>query len=98
MTVADAEAAPREDEKVLYELLDSGVAVLTLNRPERMNGWGGGLAAAFYALLDRAEADPRVRAIVVTGKGRAFCVGADMGNLSSIDNAGTDGETDIAKL
>ena len=37
------------DDPVLYELRDSGVAVLTLNRPERMNGWGGGLAAKFYA-------------------------------------------------
>jgi enoyl-CoA hydratase/carnithine racemase len=86
------------DDPVLYELLDSGVAVLTLNRPERMNGWGGGLAAKFYALLDQAEADPNVRTIVVTGSGRAFCAGADMGNLSSIENATTDGETDIAKL
>jgi enoyl-CoA hydratase/carnithine racemase len=39
------------------------VAVLTLNRPERMNGWGGGLATAFYSLLDGAEADADVRAI-----------------------------------
>jgi enoyl-CoA hydratase/carnithine racemase len=86
------------DDPVLYELLDSGVAALTLNRPERMNGWGGGLAARFYALLEAADADPNVRAIVVTGKGRAFCVGADMGDLSSIENAGTDGDTDITKM
>lgn len=86
------------DDPVLYELRDSGVAVLTLNRPERMNGWGGGLAARFYALLEAADADPDVRAIVVTGKGRAFCVGADMGDLSSIEGASTDGETDITKM
>ena len=41
------------EDPVLYEFLDSGVAILTLNRPERMNGWGGGLAKMFYALLDR---------------------------------------------
>jgi enoyl-CoA hydratase/carnithine racemase len=86
------------DDPVLYELRDSGVAVLTLNRPERMNGWGGGLAAKFYTLLDRAEADPDVRAIVVTGAGRAFCVGADMGDLSSIESASTEGETDISAM
>ena len=86
------------DDPVLYELRDSGVALLTLNRPERMNGWGGGLAAKFYSLLDRAEADPDVRAIVVTGSGRAFCAGADMGSLSSIESANTDGDTDISKL
>ena len=86
------------DDPVLYELRDSGVAVLTLNRPERMNGWGGGLAAKFYSLLDRAEADPNVRAILVTGAGRAFCAGADMGDLSSIEKANTNGETDISTL
>ena len=83
---------------MLYEFRDSGVAILTLNRPERMNGWGGGLAKSFYALLDRAEADPAVRAIVVTGSGRAFCAGADMGDLTSIGEASTDGETDISKM
>ena len=54
----------QDNSPVLYEVRDSGVAILTLNRPERMNGWGGGLAAGFYAGLDRAEADPQVRAIV----------------------------------
>ena len=86
------------DDPVLYELRDSGVAVLTLNRPERMNGWGGGLAAKFYTLLDRAEAAPNVRAIVVTGAGRAFCAGADMGDLSSIEKANANGEADISTL
>ena len=52
----------------------------------------------FYALLDQAEADPAVRAIVVTGSGRAFCAGADMGDLTSIGEASTDGETDISKM
>ena len=86
------------DDPVLYELRDTGVALLTLNRPERMNGWGGGLAAKFYALLDEADSDPDVRAIVITGAGRAFCAGADMGDLSSIGKADTDGETDVSTL
>ncbi|HVQ51708.1 MAG TPA: enoyl-CoA hydratase-related protein, partial [Mycobacterium sp.] len=91
MSVPDpvAEAAVASD-PVLYEVRDSGVAVLTLNRPERMNGWGGGLATTFYSRLDDAEADPDVRAIVVTGNGRAFCAGADMGNLNTISNATVD--------
>ncbi|WP_101949035.1 enoyl-CoA hydratase [Mycobacterium sp. 3519A] len=85
---------------VLYEVRDAGVAVLTLNRPERTNGWGGGLAAMFYERLDDAEADPAVRAIVVTGSGRAFCAGADMGSLNSIGTATVEsaGETDVSKL
>lgn len=97
-------------EIVLYEVRTSGVAVLTLNRPERMNAWGGGLATGFYSCLDRAEADPDVRAIVITGSGRAFCAGADMGDLSTISNttvgaagpatSDTDaaGDTDVDKL
>ena len=44
MSVEDRVAA----DPVLYDVRDTGVAVLTLNRPERMNGWGGGLATMFY--------------------------------------------------
>jgi len=83
---------------VLFELRASGVAVVTLNRPERMNAWGGGLAAAFYSCIDRAEADPDVRVIVLTGNGRAFCAGADMGDLDTISGAESNGETDVTKL
>jgi len=94
-----AEPAVASD-PVLYEVRDSGVAVLTLNRPERMNGWGGGLATTFYSRLDDAEADPDIRAIVVTGKGRVFCAGADMGDLNTISNSTVDatGGTDVSKL
>jgi enoyl-CoA hydratase/carnithine racemase len=93
-------SASGDADPVLYEVRGSGVAVLTLNRPERMNGWGGGLASTFYARLDDAEADPDVRAIVITGSGRAFCAGADMGSLNTISNASIDGagETDVGKL
>lgn len=101
MTSAERAANPGPDlPPVLYEVGDSGVAVLTLNRPERMNAWGGGLAGAFYRCIDRAEADPAVRVIVLTGSGRAFCAGADMGDLDGISNAsasrGGDGETGLA--
>jgi enoyl-CoA hydratase/carnithine racemase len=93
VTVSDT-AAP-----VLFELRDSGVAVVTLNRPERMNAWGGGLAGAFYRCMDRAEADPEVRVIVVTGNGRAFCAGADMGDLDAIGGASESaGDTDVTQL
>jgi len=85
---------------VLCEITDSGVAVLTFNHPERMNAWGGGMATAFYSCLDRTEADPAVRAVVVTGSGRAFCAGADMGDLSTIRSTTVDtaGDTDVDKL
>lgn len=103
MSAPDQVADPHSDSNaapVRYEVFDSGVALITLNRPDRMNGWGGGLATAFYERLDDAEADPEVRAIVVTGSGRAFCAGADMGDLTTISAATVDAaaDTDVGKL
>ena len=78
---------------VLYEVRDR-VALVTLNRPERLNAWNGDLAAGYFDSLDRAAADPGVGAIVVTGAGRGFCAGADMDVLQGIgddDGAGDGG-------
>jgi enoyl-CoA hydratase/carnithine racemase len=85
-----------QDAAVLYEVTTSGVAVLTLNRPDRLNTWGGDIATAFYAALDQAEDDPTVRAIVMTGRGRAFCAGAQLGSMGSV--AGSIENTDQGKL
>lgn len=99
MSVAD-DSAVESSEAVLYEVRDSGVAVLTFNRPERMNAWGGALASGFYAHIEAAEADPDVRVIVITGSGRAFCAGADMGGLSTISAVTVDSasQTDVSAL
>jgi enoyl-CoA hydratase/carnithine racemase len=61
---------------VLYEVID-GIATITLNRPHRLNAWTGRMHAEYRWVLDQADRDPSVRAIVVTGAGRAFCAGAD---------------------
>jgi enoyl-CoA hydratase/carnithine racemase len=82
-TADDLVADPVQDEAVIYELTATGVAVLTLNRPERLNTWGGDIATAFYAGLDRAEGNPAVRVIVLTGRGKAFCAGAQLGSMGS---------------
>ena len=66
---------------VLYEKMrgrSEGVCVITLNKPQRMNGWGEDLGTAWYDAYDLATADPDVRVIIVTGAGRAWCAGADM--------------------
>jgi enoyl-CoA hydratase/carnithine racemase len=76
------------DDAVLYEATDSGVAILTFNRPDRLNAWGPDIAAAFYAAIDRAESDPAIRAIVLTGSGRGFCAGAYLGAPSSVPTYG----------
>lgn len=55
------------------------IALLTLNRPERMNAFTGTMAADIVAALDECDADDSVRAIIFTGAGdRAFCAGADL--------------------
>lgn len=60
------------------------VLVLTLNRPDRLNAWNDALEQRYFELLDHAESDPDVRAVVVTGAGRGFCAGAEMDDLSEV--------------
>ena len=57
---------------------DGSVSVLTLNRPERLNAVSPHLYRELEEALARVESDPAVRAVVITGAGRAFCVGADL--------------------
>jgi enoyl-CoA hydratase/carnithine racemase len=61
---------------IRYEVKDS-IATLTLNRPHRMNAWTGRMHTEYRWVLAQADHDPTVRAIVITGAGRAFCAGAD---------------------
>ncbi|MCU1375991.1 MAG: enoyl-CoA hydratase/isomerase [Actinomycetia bacterium] len=70
------------DDEVLYEVRDGGVAVVTFNRPDRLNAWTLAMETQYFDALATAEADGDVRAIVVTGAGRGFCAGADMDLLS----------------
>jgi len=79
-----AAVAPSQD-TVLAERRGA-VLILTLNRPDRLNAWNDALEARYFALLEEADADPEVRAIVVTGAGRGFCAGADMDDLQAVGN------------
>ncbi|MBA3282596.1 MAG: enoyl-CoA hydratase/isomerase family protein [Acidimicrobiia bacterium] len=67
---------------------EGGVAVVTLSRPERMNAWTGRMHTEYRAVFAHLEADPAVRAVVVTGEGRAFCAGADTAALDGHVSAG----------
>jgi 2-(1,2-epoxy-1,2-dihydrophenyl)acetyl-CoA isomerase len=58
--------------------LTDGVLWLRLNRPERRNAWSAAIAAEMVEALMRAEHDPAVRCVVVTGNGEAFCAGVDL--------------------
>ncbi len=65
------------DPTVLYAE-QGAVALLTLNRPQALNSFTRQMHHDLWAGLDRAEANPAVRALVITGAGRAFCAGADL--------------------
>jgi len=71
-----------------------GVAWITLNRPEALNAWTLELGEDLHSALDHAAESPEVRAIVLTGAGRAFSSGAD---LKAGVEVGEDGKPDVAK-
>lgn len=64
-------------DEVLYAV-DSHIATITLNRPERMNTISRAMLEQLTAALLRADADREVRAVILTGSGRAFCAGLDL--------------------
>ncbi len=74
-------------DSVLYSTA-GGVAVVTLNRPDRLNAWSPDMTAGYLAALDRATADSQARVVVVTGAGRGFCAGADMSLLQGLSEGG----------
>jgi enoyl-CoA hydratase/carnithine racemase len=80
--------------KVTTYEVTSRVATITLNRPDRMNAWTGRLQTEYRWCLASAAEDPGVRVIVVTGAGRAFCVGADTAALEGhVERGGYDAGT-----
>ena len=76
-------------EDVLYRVED-GIAVITLNRPDRLNAWRAEMDRDVRAAMKAASSDEAVRVIVLTGAGRGFCAGADMNNLQSLAGSGGD--------
>ncbi len=66
-------------EQILYEI-DDGVATVTLNRPEKLNAMTAQMGAELADAMAEADADDGVRVVVMTGAGRAFCAGADLGS------------------
>jgi len=93
MSVA-VESPPTKDrtDEVLYEVSDA-IATLTLNRPERLNTISGPMLARLTQLLIKANEDPAVRVIVLTGTGRAFCAGLDLVEATQGDGIGSEKQT-----
>ena len=72
-------------ETILYEVSDR-VLTITLNRPDRLNAFNEQMRVEMTDALDRADADDDIRAIIVTGAGRGFCAGADLGKGAATFN------------
>lgn len=72
---------------VLYEVRDR-VALVTVNDPDRRNAVTDAMSGQLRDAVDRAEADPEVHALVVTGAGKAFCAGADLSALGAAAREG----------
>lgn len=71
-----------------YEVSDQ-IATITLDRPDRLNAFTVEMMSEIIGALDQADADDAVRAVIFTGRGRAFCAGADLsGGSSSFDHGG----------
>ncbi len=77
---------------LVLEAREGGVAMLTLNRPERLNALNVELSTTLAGLVTRVAADPAVRVIVLTGAGRAFCAGGDLGVIRDARDRGAAGE------
>lgn len=66
-----------EYHSVLFDTEES-VAIMTLNRPDKMNAYSNELGDEFLDVLERVKKDPQTRALIITGAGRAFCSGVDL--------------------
>jgi len=87
--------------QITYEV-GEGIATITLNRPEKLNAFTNTMLHEIIAALDKSDADDDVRAVIVTGAGRAFCAGADLSSggatfsrggsdVAGVDNVPRDG-------
>ncbi len=74
--------------EIIYEKQDR-IATVTMNRPDRLNAFTPRMGAEMKTAMVDADRDPSIRAIIVTGAGRGYCAGAEMGNLSSVASGGT---------
>jgi enoyl-CoA hydratase/carnithine racemase len=70
-----------ENIKVVYE---AGIATITLNRPEKLNAFLGHMRRDLAEALERAASATDVRVVVITGAGRGFCAGADVGYMAEL--------------
>ena len=78
-------------EQIQYDVAD-GILTITMHRPEKLNAFTGTMMSEMIDAFDRSDADDSIRAVIVTGAGRAFCAGADLSSGGNTFNA--DGRAD----
>ena len=78
---------------VRYEVDAGGVALLTLDDPERMNALGTGIREGILSGLAAADEDDAVGAVVITGTGKCFCAGGDLAEMARIADGGFNADT-----
>lgn len=83
---------------ILLEDLNDGLLTLTLNRPEKRNALSLELSESLVVALRYARDDIQVRAVLVAGSGRAFCVGGDVGEIAESNPAGSSLEAQAGQL
>lgn len=71
---------------------ESGIATMTLNRPDKMNAFSAGMRESMYGVVEDISQDKTVRVLIITGAGRAFCSGADVKSLAENANRPTSQE------
>jgi enoyl-CoA hydratase/carnithine racemase len=97
INAADTGQSENSTPEILYTV-EGRIAVLTFNRPERMNTISGRMLALFSELIIKAERNPEVRCIVITGAGKAWCAGLDIAAESKgtgLNIAGSPGELNL---
>ena len=79
---------------LLYEVKDK-IATITLNRPDKLNAFTAGMIDEWAKSLGEAQADDSVNVVVVTGAGRAFCSGGDVGRMRQGEPSALDGKNSL---
>ena len=80
--------------ELLYEVKDK-IATITLNRPDKLNAFTAGMIDAWAKSLGEAQADDNVNVVIVTGAGRAFCSGGDVGRMRQGGPSALDGKKSL---
>lgn len=85
------------DQNVILQK-EKGIAAITLNRPEKLNAFNGAMLEEIAATFEEAAADNMMKAITITGAGRAFCSGADLSSTDFQFNSASDNLRHLQKV